>query len=154
MIWNPRFRHEAGRNMTGTAGQQRVPAEFFERFEIPLPPLPEQRRIADILDKADAIRRKRWEAIELSAHLIESAFSHLFGHTWTNERGWRKGALEDLCDKIVDCPHSTPIYSRTQTGFFCVRSSDIQGGKIDLASTLHVSRETFEQRIRRHQPKA
>ena len=79
MVWNPFFRREARRNMTGTAGQQRVPASFFERFKIPLPPLPEQRRIADILDKADAIRRKRQEAVELSSDFLPSLFANMFG---------------------------------------------------------------------------
>ncbi len=59
MIWNSKFRTVGMNNMTGSAGQKRVPADFLKRLEIPLPPLPEQRRIAAILDKADALRRKR-----------------------------------------------------------------------------------------------
>ena len=37
MVWNPFFRREAEGNMTGSAGQKRVPTKFFDRFEIPLP---------------------------------------------------------------------------------------------------------------------
>jgi type I restriction enzyme S subunit len=79
MIWSPFFRREAARNMTGTAGQQRVPTTFFDRFKIPLPPLSEQRRIADILDKADGIRRKRQEVNKLLPSLPTSFFEQLFG---------------------------------------------------------------------------
>ena len=57
-------------------------------LEIPLPPLPEQRRIADILDKADAIRRKRQEAVKLADELLRSAFLEMFGDPVTNPRGW------------------------------------------------------------------
>ncbi len=153
MVWNSWFRKHAERNMTGTAGQKRVPATFFETFKIPLPhDIKEQQRIAAILDKADAIRRKRRQAIDLSDHLIDSVFFELFGDTWTNTRGWPTGNLEDLCGNIVDCPHSTPVYSDHQTNLCCVRSSDIQQGKIDLGSTLQVSAEVFEERIRRYRP--
>lgn len=51
------------------------------RYTIPLPPLPEQQRIATILDKADALRRKRKHTIELLDSLMQSIFFDLFGHS-------------------------------------------------------------------------
>jgi type I restriction enzyme, S subunit len=48
-------------------------------FEIPLPPLEEQKRIAAILDKADAIRKKRKQAIELADQFLKSVFLDMFG---------------------------------------------------------------------------
>lgn len=53
--------------------------KFLKRLEIPLPPLSEQRRIAAILDKADALRRKRKRAIELLDNLTQSIFLEMFG---------------------------------------------------------------------------
>ncbi len=103
MIWNPRFRHEASRNMTGTAGQQRVPAAFLERFEIPLPSLSEQKRIANILDKADAIRRRRREAIKESARFAFSVFHQMFGDPRKNPNKLHSEPLRSLVrddDKI------------------------------------------------------
>lgn len=52
------------------------------QLRIPLPPLPEQRRIASILDQADNLRTKRREAIESLRHLGESLFDDMFrsGH--------------------------------------------------------------------------
>lgn len=88
MIWNPLFRKVAGRNMTGTAGQKRVPSSFLKDFKIPLPPLPEQKRIAAILDKADSIRRKRQEAVRLTEELLRSVFLDMFGDPVTNPKGW------------------------------------------------------------------
>ena len=45
LITRPAFREEGEKNMSGTGGQQRVTREFLENYEIPLPPLEEQRRI-------------------------------------------------------------------------------------------------------------
>lgn len=62
-----------------------------------VPPLPEQRRIADILDKADAIRRKRKQAIALTEELLRSAFLDMFGDPVTNPKGWEVRGLCAVC---------------------------------------------------------
>ncbi len=56
--------------------------------EIPLPPLPEQRRIAEILDKADALRAKRRAALAQLDTLTQSIFLDMFGDPATNPKGW------------------------------------------------------------------
>lgn len=70
----------------------------LERFRVLLPPLAEQRRIADILDKADAIRRKRKEAIDLTEELLRSAFLDMFGDPVTNPKGWPVRSVDELCE--------------------------------------------------------
>src|SRR5690606_17946800 len=56
--------------------------------QIPLPPLPEQKRIAAILDKADAIRRKRQQAIQLADDFLRAVFLDMFGDPVINPKGW------------------------------------------------------------------
>ncbi len=68
------------------------------KIEIPLPPLEEQRRITAILDKADAVRRKRKEAIALTEELLRSAFLEMFGDPITNPKGWEVRPLIQLID--------------------------------------------------------
>jgi type I restriction enzyme S subunit len=48
------------------------------RLQIPLPPLDEQKRIAAVLDKADALRRQRQESLQLTEKLIQSVFIGMF----------------------------------------------------------------------------
>jgi type I restriction enzyme S subunit len=68
-------------NMTGSAGQKRVPVSFLETADIPLPDLSEQRRIAARLDQADRLRRARRYALELTDAFLPTAFLALFGET-------------------------------------------------------------------------
>jgi len=66
------------------------------RSRIPSPSLAEQQRIADLLDKAETIRRKRQEAIALTDDLLRSTFLEMFGDPVTNPKGWPVVALTNF----------------------------------------------------------
>lgn len=72
------------------------PAEVA-KIKIPLPPIPEQRRIAAILDKADALRAKRREAIAKLELLLQSVFLEMFGDPGRNPKDWPQLALGTIC---------------------------------------------------------
>ena len=65
-------------------------------LQIPLPPLAEQKRIAGILDAADALRAKRREALAQLDTLLQSTFLDMFGDPVTNPKGWEVRSLGDL----------------------------------------------------------
>ena len=65
------------------------------KIEIP-PPLKEQKRIAAILDKADAIRRKRQQAINSPTIFFCSVFLDMFGDPVTNPKGWEVKKIRDF----------------------------------------------------------
>lgn len=70
------------------AKMPRVSMQLFWQHKIPLPPLPEQKRIVAILNKADAIRCKRQEAIQLADDFLRAVFLDMFGDPVTNPKGW------------------------------------------------------------------
>lgn len=92
-----RYFLRAAKQTTGIASINKTQ---LSAFPVPLPPLPEQRRIADILDKADAIRRKRKEAIALTEELLRSAFLEMFGDPVTNPKGWPLKPLGEVIDRL------------------------------------------------------
>jgi type I restriction enzyme S subunit len=81
--------------LPGDAGYSRH-FKFLKQTFVPLPPLPEQRRIAAILDKADAIRQKREEGIRLTEDLLRSTFLDMFGDPVTNPKKWPISLMTDV----------------------------------------------------------
>jgi type I restriction enzyme S subunit len=73
------------------------PSQLLD-FLILVPLLPEQKRIAAIFDKADAIRKKRQETIRLLDEFLRSVFLEMFGDPVRNEKGWRKSKLGLKCN--------------------------------------------------------
>ena len=79
--------------------QKFVSLQVLRTLLILLPPLPEQRRIATILEKADVVRRKRREAIQLTEEFLRSAFLEMFGDPVTNPKRWEM-ASETIADFV------------------------------------------------------
>jgi type I restriction enzyme, S subunit len=76
-------------NIAGAgATREAITKTEIEKFSIPLPPLAEQKRIAAILDAADALRTKRRESLAQLDALLQSTFLTLFGDPVTNPMGW------------------------------------------------------------------
>jgi type I restriction enzyme S subunit len=99
-IRQPPFRSAAEASFTGSAGQQRVPADFLKKFPIPVPPLAEQERIVELLDEADEFRKLRAKAYRRTATLIPALFREMFGDPVKNPNGWPKSCLGECCELI------------------------------------------------------
>ncbi|MCF3578049.1 restriction endonuclease subunit S [Planktothrix agardhii] len=94
--WLLRKKHEFLHLANGVT-QKNLSTTFVRNLEIPLPPIASQRRIADILDKADEIIRKRKEAIALTEQLLKSTFLDMFGDPVINPKGWEVKKLGNIC---------------------------------------------------------
>jgi len=58
--------------------------------------------------------------------------------------------LSDLCEQIVDCPHSTPVW--TDSGVVVLRSQNIKNGRLDLSDPSYTDERNFDARTRRSVP--
>jgi type I restriction enzyme, S subunit len=70
--------------------------KFLKEYEIPKPPIEVQKRIAHILDTADALRQKRQQTIELADQFLRSVFLDMFGDPVNNPKGWNKRLLDEI----------------------------------------------------------
>lgn len=104
----PEFLYWSLRSIDLNVGQDRAAMgltlnkEKLKTLKIPLPPLPEQRRIAAILDQADALRAKRREALAQLDKLTQSIFIEMFGDPVTNPKGWEIVNLGTILDDLTD----------------------------------------------------
>lgn len=115
------------------------------KFEIPLPQLDEQRRVAAILDRADALRAQRLQSLALLDGLTQAIFIDMFGDVTQTPR-WAGTRLE-ACSSVIDCPHSTPIWM--DAGEVCVRTSNLTKGGWNWNDKRYVSPEAFRMRSAR-----
>jgi type I restriction enzyme, S subunit len=97
LLLSPHMVSQASSRATG-ANLPRLSPNALAELQIPLPPLPEQRRIAEILDKADALRAKRRAALAQLGTLTQSIFVDMFGDPATNPKGWPRKALNEVFD--------------------------------------------------------
>jgi len=85
---------------TSFATVKHLSAKQIQNINIPLPPLPEQLRLADILSRAEGIVRLRREAERKAAELIPALFIDLFGDPATNPKGWPSRPVADFVDRF------------------------------------------------------
>lgn len=116
--------------------------KFIKDIVIPLPPLATQKHIADILDAADALRRKTQQIVDSYDELAQSLFLEMFGDTWTNPKKWDLNELSKIVksNKIItygivqagpDYPNGVPY----------IRTGDIKNGRILVSSLLKTASE-------------
>lgn len=105
--------------------------------EIPIPPLSDQKRIADILDRAEALRAKRRAALIQLDELIQSLFIEMFGDPITNPKGWPKKPFSDVCvsrlGKMLDQKQQTGKHFRPY-----LRNANVQWFHFDLTEVFEM----------------
>lgn len=114
-----------------------VSKAVVENFEIPLPPIKEQQRIAAILDKAHDLRQKRQETIRLSDRFLRSVFLKMFGDPAANPMAWPVGTVRDL---VSSANYGTSMKaSETEGQYPMLRMNNLTyEGRIDLSALKYI----------------
>lgn len=150
-IHSPAFRFIGQRNMTGTAGQKRLPADFLKRYKIPLPSLSEQKRIVAILDKADAIRRKRRQAIQLADELLRSLFLDMFGDPAVNPKKFPVKKIKNLLSSEEAGIRTGPFGSSLKKNEYIASGipvwgiESVENGRFREQTSLFIDEKKFKQ---------
>ncbi|WP_068858572.1 restriction endonuclease subunit S [Perlucidibaca aquatica] len=126
------------RNITGDKDRAGLNMPLIREITIPLPPLPEQKRIAAILDKADAIRRKRQHAIQLAEDFLRAVFLDIFGDPVTNPKGFKKGSITELADIITGHAFKSDEYvSDSDVAVRLCRGTNVLTSYFDWSDTAY-----------------
>lgn len=121
--------------------------KFLKEIKIPLPPLPIQKKIADILDKADALRKKDQQLLQKYDELAQAIFIDMFGDPVKNEKGWEVKKMGECLDKIQIGPFGTQLHESDyiSDGVPLINPMHIGNLKIKPNYKYSISKEKFEE---------
>jgi type I restriction enzyme S subunit len=175
----PQFQAIAHERITGSAVPHLFQRDI-KKLRAVVPPLAEQQRIVAKLDALlgkIGVCRNRLAKIpvllkRLRQSILAAACSGRLTADW-RERNEPAGGVGDsgeiaegfpllpgtwhwqplgaVCERIVDCPHSTPKW--TSSGRLCIRTTNFKPGLLDLSEVRYVSEQAFKKRIERLRPR-
>jgi type I restriction enzyme S subunit len=148
------FYSEFMRTVSGVGGSLlRARPAYVAQIKIPLPPLAEQRRIAEVLDRADALRAKRRAALAQLDSLTQSIFLDLFGDPVVNTRGWKISTIGEVAERITkgESP-KWQGFEYQEEGALFVTSENVRLGELDISSPKFIPLE-FHSKLSRSQLK-
>lgn len=135
--------------------------KILSRLQVPLPPLPTQQRIAEILSTYDRLidnNNRRIALLEESIHQLYKEWfvrSRFPGYESVKvvdgiPEGWNMGYLPNLCSKLMDGTHDSP--KPTDDGYYLVTGKHIVNGFIDFSKCYFISPEEHQKVMKRSHP--
>lgn len=143
---------EAIRQGTTGSAQGGFNASKLGALVIPLPPLPEQKRIVAILDQAfEAIGQAQANIERTIGNVKELWQSRLVQILSTKNGSWKSCTLQDVCEKITDGTHQTPKYF--DSGVIFLSSKNVTSGRIDWNNVKYIDEAQHQQMHKRVAPR-
>lgn len=134
------FRNQLSKISNQSVNQSSFSLSKLKELFIPLPPLPIQKRIAEILDAADTLKRKDQELLKKYDELSQAIFIDMFGDPVKNEKGWEVKKLGEVCDKITDGTHFSP--PNESAGIPYITAKHVRQDRIDFyANPTYISKK-------------
>lgn len=148
----PEFRKECEKNMTGSAGQKRVPKTFLENYQIDIPSLDEQERITAQLDKVSDLIAKRRAQLDKLDLLVKARFVEMFGDPVSNPMKWEETSIGRECYYIKDGPHKSLKDVGKGNGYPFISVRNIVNGSIDFSTAKYISEQDYFESIKKCNP--
>lgn len=140
----PTFRKEAERNMTGSAGQKRVPKSFLENYHVNIPVLSEQHQQVQVLNNIFALLSLRKQQLAKLDELVKSRFVELFSSVENED------TLANLCT-FIDYRGKTP--EKTESGLPFITAKNIKMHHMSFDTQEFISKETYDKVMTRGFPR-
>ncbi len=128
------------------ARMPRADMDFVLSLSIPLPAHEEQRRIVDLLSRAEGIVRLRRQAQQKAAALIPALFVDMFGDPATNPKGWAVHPLSDVADVISGVAKGRQLSAEESIELPYMRVANVKDGHLDMAEvkTIRIKKTEVE----------
>jgi type I restriction enzyme, S subunit len=130
--------------------QATVSRDALLALHIPLPPMRHQRRIAEVLDRAEALRVRRRAALAQLDTLTQAIFLDMFGDPAANPKRFPNSTIGDASELVTDGEHLTP--KRATAGIKLLSARNIRDGYIDFDNVDYIGAEEFERIKKRCNP--
>ncbi|EJF10590.1 restriction endonuclease subunit S [Pontibacter sp. BAB1700] len=114
----------------------------LKAFKVYVPPLEEQKRIAQVLDKADRLRQKDRQLLQHYDQLLQSVFLDMFGDPVRNEKGWERGTIRDI---ITEAKYGTSKPAELEGEYPYLRMNNLTySGSMDFTDLKYINLEAKE----------
>ncbi|WP_029406962.1 restriction endonuclease subunit S [Thiomicrorhabdus sp. Milos-T2] len=119
----------------------------INEIKIPLPSIEVQKYIAEILDRAEALKQKRQQALALADEYLRATFLDLFGDPITNPKGWGKQTMIQVCDfENGDRSSKYPSGSDlVESGILFLNTKNIVNGFLSFKETNFITEQKFSE---------
>ena len=133
--------------------QSSVAIGDLRRVSVPVPSIREQKKIVAELDCLTGIIEKKKQQLKELDNLAQSIFYDMFGDPITNEKGWEKATMDDVCRSMTKGPFGSDI----KKSLYVPKSTDtykvyIQANAIEKDITLgnyYISKQYFDDKMHR-----
>ena len=126
----------------------------YKNEQFNLASLEKQERVVEVLEKCEKIINNRRSEIGKLDELIKARFVEMFGSINNNIYKYEIKTLQDVCEKIKDGTHQTPIYTEDiENGFKFLSSKDVTTGKIDWSNIKYITAELHEKLYEKIKPR-
>lgn len=112
--------------------------KHFKILEIPLPSIKEQKKIVDIIKKAEKLKEWRAEADNLTDEYLKSLFFKMFGDPFTNEYNWELKKLGDVSDVVSGVTKGRKLQNKETVYAPYLRVANVQDGYLDLSEIKEI----------------
>lgn len=167
LYWWLHSNYQNIRNMAGGDDRDGLNLGLVGNIPVPLPKRDEQRSIASFLEyesaKVDALIAEQQRLIELLNEKRQAVISHATtkglnpsapmkdsGSPWLGiiPAHWSVKRLKQLTERIIDCPHETPVYDEDGE-YLVIRTADIDCGRLANEGLYRLNRDEYVKRTRR-----
>jgi type I restriction enzyme, S subunit len=134
-----------------STGIRNLDLNAYKEIDVPIPPLPEQRRIVAILD--DVFERVATAKANAEKNLANAkeVFESYLEEVFSNPK-WPIIQIDSVCASIIDCVNKTAPSVDEPTPFKMIRTTNVRNGEVNLSEVRYVSEKVFNQWTRRQLP--